>query len=244
MHLDFLYDFIGRFGLYAVFLLVMIEGDITLLLAGVLAHSYFFGDHSFAGVLLAGTLGGAVSDNIAYLTGREFRKGVRDLRFYRAAKPRMERLTNNFGGLSIFLSKYIYGLRWASCIFHGVGRMPYLRFMLLSLASCFAWVFLLSGAGYFFSGAVTGILGDFQRLGKFLLVIVVVGIAGFYLAERFWLSKKVEEADPELLQELEQAAQEKLQGLKHEVQGHIPFMQSRHEEQKKARSKNRSVKED
>jgi len=86
MHLDFLYDFIGRYGLYAVFLLVMIEGDITLLLAGVLAHSYFFGEHSFAWVLLAGTLGGSASDNIAYLTGR-VRKGVRDLRFYRAAKP-------------------------------------------------------------------------------------------------------------------------------------------------------------
>jgi membrane protein DedA with SNARE-associated domain len=233
MHLDFLYDFIGRYGLYAVFLLVMIEGDLTLLLAGVLAHSYFFGDHSFAWVVLAGTLGGSVSDNIAYLTGREFRKGVRDLRFYRAAKPRMERLTNNFGGLSIFLSKYIYGLRWASCIFHGVGRMPYLRFVLMSLGSCFAWVLVLSGAGYFFSGAVIGIIGDFQRLGKVLLVIVVLGIAGFYLAERFWLSKKVEEADPERLQELEQVAQEKLQGLKQEFQEHIPFKQSRHEDKKK-----------
>jgi len=233
MHLDFLSDLIGRYGLYAVFLLVMIEGDLTLLLAGVLAHSYFFGDHSFAWVLLAGTLGGTVSDNIAYLTGREFRKGVRDLRFYRAAKPRMERLTNNFGGLSIFLSKYIYGLRWASCIFHGVGRMPYLRFVLLSLASCFAWVLVLSGAGYFFSGAVISVIGDFQRLGKVLLVIVVVGIAGFYLAERFWLSPKVEEADPERLQELEQAAQEKLQGLRQEFQEHMPFKQSRQAEQKK-----------
>ncbi len=239
MHLDFLYDFIGRYGLYAVFLLVMIEGDITLLLAGVLAHSYFFGEHSFAWVLLAGTLGGSASDNIAYLTGREFRKGVRDLRFYRAAKPRMERLTYNFGGLSIFLSKYIYGLRWASCIFHGVGRMSYLRFVLLSLTSCFAWVFLLSGAGYFFSGAVMGILGDFQRLGKVLLVIVVVGIIGFYLAERFWLSPKVEEADPERLQELEQAAQERLQGLKQEFQDHIPFKQSRHEDQEKIASKHK-----
>lgn len=237
MHLDFLYDFIGRYGLYAVFLLVMIEGDITLLMAGVLAHSYFFGDHSFAWVLLAGTLGGAASDNIAYLTGREFRKGVREFRFYRAAKPRMERLTHNFGGLSIFLSKYIYGLRWASCIFHGVGRMSYLRFVLLSLTSCFAWVLILSGAGYFFSGAVMGILGDFQRLGKVLLVIVVVGVAGFYLAERFWLSKKVEEADPERLQELEQVAQEKLQGLKQEFQEHIPFKQSRQEDKQKSTSK-------
>ena len=233
MQLDFLYDFIGRYGLYAVFLLVMIEGDITLLLAGVLAHSYFFGDHSFAWVLLAGTLGGAVSDNLAYLTGREFRKGVRDIRFYRAAQPRMERLTNNFGGLSIFLSKYIYGLRWASCIFHGVSRMPYLRFVVLSLASCFVWVLVLSGAGYFFSGAVMSLMGDFQRLGKVLLVIVVLGIVGFYLAERFWLSPKVEEADPERLQEFEQVAQEKLQELKQEFQEHIPFKHSRGDDQKK-----------
>src|ERR1044071_4031758 len=111
MYHDFLNEFIGRYGIYAVFVLVMIEGDITLLLAGVMAHSGFFGDNSFISVLFAGTLGGTVSDNISYLTGRSFRKGVRDLRFYRAAKPRMERLTKNFGGLSIFLSKYIYGLR-------------------------------------------------------------------------------------------------------------------------------------
>ena len=243
MHLDFLYEFIGRYGIYAVFVLVMIEGDITLLLAGVLAHSYFFGEHSFAWVLLAGTLGGTTSDNIAYFTGRQFRKGVRDIRFYRAAQPRMERLTNNFGGLSIFLSKYIYGLRWASCMFHGVGRMPYLRFMLVSLTSCFAWVLVLSGAGYFFSGAVIGIIGDFQRLGKALLVIVVVGIVGFYLVERFWLSKKVEEADPERLQELEHVAQEKLHGLKQEFQEHIPFKQ-RHDEQKKVETKSGKVERD
>ena len=237
MKLSFLYDLISQYGLYGVLILVMIEGDITLLLAGVFANRGFFGAHSFAWVLLAGTLGGAASDNIAYLMGRQFRKGVRDIRFYRAAKPRMERLTTNFGPLSIFLSKYIYGLRWASCIFYGVGKMPYLRFMLLSLASCFTWVLILSGAGYFFSGAVIGIIGDFQRLGKVLLVIVVVGIASFYLVERFWLSKKVEEADPERFQELEQAAQEKLHDLKQEFQEHIPFKQSRHEETKRVASK-------
>lgn len=232
MHLDFLNEFIGRYGLYAVFLLVLIEGDITLLLAGVLAHSYFFGEHSFAWVLLAGTLGGAASDNIAYLTGREFRKGVRDLRFYRAAKPRMERLTNKFGGLSIFLSKYIYGLRWASCVFYGVGRMPYLRFLVLSFASCFMWVFILAGAGYFFSGAVMGLIGDFQRLGKVLLVIVLLGIVAFYWIERFWLSPKVEEANPERLQELEHAATEKLQDLREEIQEHIPFKHQRRGDKK------------
>ena len=230
MHLDLLYDLLGQYGIYAVFLLVMIEGDITLLIAGVMAQSGFFGEHSFLWVMLAGTVGGATSDNIAYFLGRQFRKGVRDLRFYRAAQPRMERLTTNFGTLSIFLSKYIYGLRWASCIFYGVGRMPYLRFLLLSLASCFVWVLVLSGAGYFFSGAVMGLIGDFERLGKALLVIVVLGVVGFYLIERFYLSPKVEEADPEKLQELEHAAQEKLQDLKQEIQEHMHLKSARHDE--------------
>jgi membrane-associated protein len=233
MHLDIFYDLIGQYGLYAVFVLAMVEGDITLLLAGVLAHSYFFGEYSFARVLLWGTLGGVVSDNVAYMMGRLFCEGVRESRFYRTARPRIERLTNKFGPLSIFLSKYIYGLRWAACIFYGVGRMPYVRFLLLSLCSCFLWVFVLSGAGYFFSGAVIGLIGDFQRLGKVLLVIVLLGIAGFYLAERFWLSKKVEEADPERLQELEHVAQEKLHELKEEFQDHIPFKPPRRTEKGK-----------
>ena len=234
MHLDFLYELIGHYGVYAVLLLVMIEGDITLLIAGVLAHSSFFGPYSFAQVLIWGTIGGCLSDNLAYFGGRAFCEGVRELRFYRAAKPRLERLTNKFGPLSIFLSKYIYGLRWAACVFYGVGRMPYLRFLFLSFASCFLWVFVLAGAGYFFSGAVMGLIGDFQRLGKVLLVIVVLGIVGFYLAERFWISRKVEEVNPERLQELEHAATEKLQDLREEIQEHIPFKQHRgeHKERK------------
>ena len=222
--LQFLSQLIEQYGLYAVFFLVMLEGDITLLLAGVLAHSAFFGDSSlasFARVLLWGTLGGLASDNCAYLLGRAFGKTVRYFRFYSGAKVRMQRLTDRFGALSIFLSKYIYGLRWASCTFYGVAHMPYLRFLTLSAASCFVWVFILSGVGYFFSSAVMGLIGDFRRLGKLLLVIVVVGILGFYLVKRLWVSKKVEEAEPEKLHEMEHAAMEGLKELKEEIREKI-----------------------
>ncbi|HVS21278.1 MAG TPA: DedA family protein [Pyrinomonadaceae bacterium] len=219
--LHFLSQLIEQYGLYAVFFLAMIEGDITLLLAGVLAHNAFFGDYSFARVLLWGTLGGVASDHIAYAAGRGFGKTVRGFRLYRGAKPRLERLTDRFGTLSIFLSKYIYGLRWASCTFYGVGRMRYLRFLPLSLASCFLWVFVLSGVGYFFSSAVMGLIGDFRHAGKILLVIVIVGVVGFYLIKRVWLSKRVEEAKPERLQEFEHAAIESLKELKEEIRGKI-----------------------
>lgn len=222
--LEFLSELIGQYGLYAVFFLVMLEGDITLLLAGVLANNAFFGDSalaSFARVLLWGTLGGLASDNCAYFLGRAFGTTVRSFRFYRAAKPRLQRLTDRFGALSIFLSKYIYGLRWASCTFYGVAHMPYLRFLGLSAASCFVWVFILSGIGFFFSTAVMGLIGDFRRLGKALLVIVVLGVLGFYLVKRIWLSKKVEEVEPEKIHEIEHAAIEGLKELKDEIREKI-----------------------
>jgi len=218
--LHFLSYLIEQYGLYAVFFLAMIEGDITLLLAGVLAHNAFFGDYSFERVLLWGTLGGVASDNIAYAAGRGFSKTVRGFRFYRGARPRIERLTNLFGGLSIFLSKYIYGLRWASCTFYGISHMDYWRFLPLSIASCFAWVFILSGVGYFFSSAVMGLIGDFRHVGKILLVIVILGVLGFYLIKRLWVSKKVEQVAPGL-QEIEKAAIEGLKDLKEEIREKI-----------------------
>jgi membrane protein DedA with SNARE-associated domain len=216
------YELVGQYGLYAIFFLAMIEGDITLLLAGVLAHGAFFGEYSFVKVLAAGTAGGVAGDQVAYAMGRGFRSSIRDRKFYRAARPRIERLTETFGPLTIFLSKYVYGLRTGSCIFYGVAKMSYARFLPLTIASCFLWVLLLSGAGYFFHGIITRFIGDFEHLGKYLLVIVVLGIAAFYLAERYWLSPKVEEADPERVHEFEENVQEKLQVLGEEIKEHLP----------------------
>ena len=232
--LEFLSQLINHYGLYAVFFLVMLEGDITLLLAGVLAHSAVFGEYSFPQVLLWGTLGAGASDNLAYLAGRVSGKKVRGFRFYVAARPRIERLTGRFGSLSMFLSKYIYGLRWAMCVFHGVGHMRYARFLTLSLASCFLWVSILSGAGYFFGSAVMGLIGDFRHLGKVLLAIVVFGIVGFYFVERFWVSKKVEEGVSERLLEIEHKAEQGIKDLAGEIHDKIHRKSHRADEAKQS----------
>jgi len=212
--------------MYGVFVLVMVEGDLTLLLAGVLAHTGFFDDgllpgYGFAKVILWGTLAGFASDNLAYGAGRVFSGTVRDFRFYRHAQPRLERLTNRFGTLSIFISKYVYGLRWASCTFYGIARMRYLRFVPLSLGSCFLWVLLLSGVGYFFSSAVMGLIGDFRHVGKILLGILIGGVVIVYLVKRRWVSKRVEEIQPERIHQIEHAAIESVKELKDEIKEKI-----------------------
>ena len=90
------------------------------------------------------------------------------------------------------------------CVFYGVGKMSFLRFLWLSALSCFLWVFILSGVGYFFSGAITSMIGDFKQIGIALFFIVMFGVVVFYLIERFWLSEKVEDAKPETIQKIEE----------------------------------------
>jgi membrane protein DedA with SNARE-associated domain len=233
MDLNFVNELMFRFGLPAIFFLTMAEGDITLLLAGVLAHGQAFGEYSFFQVLTVGTLGGVASDQLAYALGRGARTGVRGFRFYTAARSRIESLTEKFGILSMFVSKYTYGLRWAACTFYGVARMPYLRFLLLSFASCFVWVLSLTAAGYFFHSAIYNLIGDFKKFPFILLCLVAAGIAGFYLAERFWLSKKVEEADAVRIQKFEQAAEEKLHEIRDEIQEILPHPLSRNKDSSK-----------
>ena len=198
------YELFEQYGIYAVFALCTVEGDITLLLSGVLAHSGFFGPWSFLKVYIFGTLGGIVGDSFGYMIGRIFHESVKSYSFYKMAQPRIEKLIDKFGGFAIIISKYIYGIRGAMCIFYGMGRMPYLRFLLLDFISCSVWVLILSGIGYFFSGAITTIIGDFKQIGIALFFIVMIGIVAFYLIERYWLSEKVEEANPETIHKIEE----------------------------------------
>lgn len=198
------YELVAEWGIFAVFALCTVEGDITLLLSGILAHSGFFGHYSFLKVVLFGTLGGVVGDCFGYGIGRGFHENAKDYRFYQVAQPRIEKLIDKFGGSAIVISKYIYGIRVAMCVFYGVGKMPFLRFLSLSSLSCFLWVTLLSGVGYFFSGAITSMIGDFRQIGIALFIIVMIGVIVFYVIERYWLSERVEAARPETIQKIEE----------------------------------------
>jgi len=218
--MDELSQIIAQYGIYAVFALCTIEGDITLLISGAMAHSGFFGNYSFFKVFLMGTLGGVAGDCVAYGIGRGFHENAKDYKFYQIAQPRIERLIDKFGTFAIVISKYIYGIRAAMCVFYGIGKMPFARFLILDTISCSLWVLLLSGTGYFFSGAITSIIGDFQQIGIALFFVILFTVIILYVVERYWLSERVEEANPatihkieEKLHAVEEVAQEKFHDL-------------------------------
>lgn len=202
--MDHLSQIIEQYGIYAVYALCTVEGDMTLLISGVMAHGEFFGKWGFFKVFLAGTLGGMSGDMFGYWVGRIFHENAKHYRFYQMAQPRVQKLIDKFGGSAIVISKYIYGIRVAMCLFYGVGRMPFLRFLMLDAISCSIWVLILAGAGYFFSGAITSVLGNFKQAGIALFFIALVGIVVFYLIEHYWLSEKVEEVTPETIHKIEE----------------------------------------
>jgi membrane protein DedA with SNARE-associated domain len=246
--MDHLSQIIEQYGIYAVYALCTVEGDMTLLISGVMAHGEFFGHWGFLKVFLAGTLGGMTGDLFAYSIGRFFRERVKDYRFYKMAQPRIERLINKFGGFSIIISKYIYGIRAGMCLFNGIGRMPFWRFLMLDAISCSIWVFILAGAGYFFSGAITSVLGNFKQAGIALFFIALVGIVTFYVIEHYWLSEKVEDVKPETihkieekLHKVEEVAQTKLQDIGEKL--HLTSAPNREEHAEDAKEKAAAAKE-
>jgi membrane protein DedA with SNARE-associated domain len=192
-------DLIREYGLWAVFIGAMVEGDLTLLFAGVLAH---YGLFSFSEALLTGTLGGFVSDMISYLIGFRGKEWIKNSRFYQRAQPRLEKLSARFGIYSIFLVKYVWGLRTASAVFWGFAHMPLSRFSPFTFASCGAWALILIGSGYSFSGAIGVVIGEVHRIGFLLLLGFAIACAvalAFYLIERYVIARKVPELEPPVL---------------------------------------------
>lgn len=233
--MDHLSQIIEQYGIYAVFALCTVEGDITLLISGAMAHSGFFGRYSFLKVFIAGTLGGMVGDSVAYAVGRIFHENAKDYRFYQMAQPRIEKLIAKFGGFAIIISKYIYGIRAAMCVFYGIGKMPFYRFLYLDAISCASWVLVLSGVGYLFSGAITSIIGDFRQIGIALFFIILFAVIIIYAIERFWLSEKVEEADPETIHKIEEklhAVEEVAQVKLHDLTGRLHLSRDHNKDEK------------
>lgn len=176
-----MYELLQRYGLWAVFFGTMIEGDLTLLFSGVLARAGLF---TFEEALVVGTAGGFVGDSLSYMIGARFRGRARSWHFFVRARPRVEKLMRRFGVLSVFIVKYVYGLRTTSAIFYGLAHFGFLKFAALTLASCVVWVVALAGLGFTFATGIEKLVGDLKRIQIILLVVVII-VGTVYIISRF-----------------------------------------------------------
>ncbi|PYT08026.1 MAG: hypothetical protein DMF60_05915 [Acidobacteria bacterium] len=176
-----MYELLQKYGLWAVFFGTMIEGDLTLLFSGVLARAGLF---TFEEAFAVGMAGGFVGDSLSYMIGARFRGRARSWHFFIRARPRVEKLMGRFGVLSVFIVKYVYGLRTTSAIFCGLAHFGFLKFAALTLVSCAVWVGMLAGLGFTFATGIEKLVGDLKRIQIILLVVVII-VSTVYIISRF-----------------------------------------------------------
>ena len=163
---------IQQYGLAAVLIGSAIEGDFTLILAGVFAHLGYF---PFPLAVAAGVLGTYVGDFAWYALGRlrgpRFRAGG----LYQKVGPRIERLARRLGAAQLIAARFVYGTKAASMVFWGLHGMPLARFALVDAVACMIGALVFAGLGYGVSGSATALLGHVRRVQLWLLGVLVVG---------------------------------------------------------------------
>jgi membrane protein DedA with SNARE-associated domain len=163
-------EILARWGLLAVFLGAAIEGEVTMLLAGVMAH---VGYVDLPSAIAVGTLGGLTQDLFAYGIGRVRADAVRASRLYRRVGPTVERLTATFGVWQVVIARFIYGTNLMTMFFWGVRALSLSLFLPLAFLGCGIWASVLGSIGYAMSRSAAALIGEVQRGERWLLVALV-----------------------------------------------------------------------
>jgi membrane protein DedA with SNARE-associated domain len=182
VHLESL---VVRYGLAAVFVGSAVEGDFTLILAGVFAHLGYF---PFPLAVAAGAVGSLLGDLAWYTLGRMRGPRFRAGRFYRRVGHRIEALARRFGPAQLLAARFVYGTKAASMVFWGLHDLPLARFLMVDGVGVVIGSTVFTGLGYLVSGSATLLLGKVRRVQFWLLGALAVGVVLVFLIH--WTAKK------------------------------------------------------
>ena len=150
------------------------EGDTVAILAGSLAHRKVL---SYPGVVLAVSLGAALSDQLWYWIGRIAvrRAWVQRRLRSRGAAPLM-RTVERRPDLAMLGFRFVLGTRAVVPLALGATGVSAVRFTVLDAVAVLAWAVLLTGAGFGAGVVIEGLLGRLE-LGRHLLLILLCAFA-------------------------------------------------------------------
>ncbi|RWE37683.1 MAG: DedA family protein [Mesorhizobium sp.] len=185
-----IHHFISQYGLLAVFLGCVAEGESAAILGGFFAHQHVFVLwHAFA----AAALGAFAGDTFFFILGRSFADNRHVVRLRR--RPgfrRAYRLLNTHPNIFVLSNRYVYGMRLVGGIAAGLSTIAAPRFVILNAISSVIWAVLFSTIGYVFGLGAEQLIGQalmrherlFVGLGIGLAVAVLAWLAARHIAKR------------------------------------------------------------
>jgi membrane protein DedA with SNARE-associated domain len=207
---DSITTFVGDYGLYAVFLLMMIDAvfpaasEVVMVFGGALASGALGADvvlfgttldpglEAYLGIALAGTLGyvlGSIGGwAIGSYGGRPFVE--RHAHFFHTSPEkigRAERWFDRFGDAFVLVGRILPLVRSFVSIPAGLARMPLGRFTLLTIPGSAVWCFALAGAGWALGTQWEEFHSAFHWVDYVVLVAVVAAVG--YLVYRMRVAR-------------------------------------------------------
>ena len=171
---------IQSFGYFGMFGIIFVEtgllvgfflpGDSLLLMAGILAKS---GTLSLPLTMLVCTLGSILGDQLGYYIGYVAGPKVftrPQSRFFDPANvTRAREFFDKYGLIAIIIARFIPVVRAFAPTMAGVTKLPYLRFLPLSILGGVLWGTSITTVGYVLGGLI-------PDLEKYIYVVIGVGI--------------------------------------------------------------------
>jgi len=183
MFLAYVQPLVAQYGLYAVFVIVMLEsagvplpGETALVLASIYAGAT--GDLHIAQVIAAAAAGAIIGDNMGFWVGRHFGMPLlkRYGRFIHLDEKRLafgEAMFRRHGAKIVFFGRFIEILRIFAALLAGVNRYGWGSFMFYNAAGGIVWATVFGLGGYFFGEAIHRFTGP---VGLIALAGVILGI--------------------------------------------------------------------
>jgi membrane protein DedA with SNARE-associated domain len=191
-----LINFISQYGYASLFALMALESaslpipsEVVLPLAGYFVRLGVLNFWAAVGVSTAASILGALVDYfLAKWLGRPFAVGLlRAFRLHRDALDRAEAWFSRSAQWTVFIARFIPGLRTIISLPAGLFEMNLLRFVIMTLAGCFAWSVILVYAGVLAGSATGGNLGSSPEVIdgiSTIFAVVAAGYIGFYAYSR------------------------------------------------------------
>jgi membrane protein DedA with SNARE-associated domain len=175
-----IHHFIEQYGLLAVFLGCVAEGESAAILGGFFAHQHVFVLwHAF----VAAALGAFAGDTFFFILGRSFADNRHVVRLRR--RPgfrRAYRLLNTHPNIFVLSNRYVYGMRLVGGIAAGLSTIAAPRFVILNAISSVIWAVVFSTIGYVFGLGAEQLIGQALMKHERLFVGLGIGLAVAVLA--------------------------------------------------------------
>ncbi|MGX9177754.1 DedA family protein [Mesorhizobium sp. BHbdii] len=177
---DAIHHLVEQYGLIAVFLGCVAEGESAALLGGFFAHQHVF---VLWQAFLAASIGAFVGDTLFFTLGRSFANHPLVIKLRgRPGFSHAYRLVSNHPDIFVLSNRFIYGLRLVGGIAAGLSGIAVTRFVILNVISSIVWAGSFTTIGYVFGLGAERIVGQALVRHERLLIALAIGLAAVVLA--------------------------------------------------------------